>query len=291
MIGNEWPTEWTDLGDARVALFDLRRRGDPTVIFLHGIGCSKAIWTPVVRRLPDDWRVISCDLRGGGQSEESSPGKLSLSLWSSDLRAVLTTRGVSGAPIIVGHSLGASIALQFALDYPTVPAALVLIGAEASLCRLGPLMQERASAIVAGGIDAWVKGPWRQAPPFSAASRERLPSVLDEYATMLYLTGAERYLRCAEAIAQSPDLSEELGGIELPALVLIGGADDRTLPERGWDLAERLPYGRGIELPRIGHTLPMEAPERVAGEITDFVGSLPGAAFQATIKPNKDLPK
>jgi pimeloyl-ACP methyl ester carboxylesterase len=263
--------QYVDLDDCSISFSQNRREGATTLVFLHGIGCSKAVWAPVLERLPQSWRLIAYDLRGAGQSKESVEHSLCLERWASDLKVLLEHWQVGGRPVVVGHSLGASIALEFALDYGDLPGALVLLGAEAGLCRLGPLMQERAKAIEETGLHGFVTGPWRKAPPFSAASRAAYPTMVDGYAEMLYETGAERYIRAVAAIAESPDLTGRLSEITLPSLVLIGGEDDRTLPEFGRELASKLPNGKAVELPAVGHTLSLEAPERVAEEIGSFV--------------------
>lgn len=265
---------YVELEGCRISFSDTGPDSGTTLVFIHGIGCSKTVWGPVLERLPASWRLIAYDLRGAGRSEESLERHLDLDLWAEDLSQLLPAWEVTGRAVVVGHSLGASIALQFALSYPELPGALALLGAEASLCRLGPLMQERASAIAATGIDGWVTGPWRKAPPFSEASRAAHPAMVDEYSEMLYETGAERYLRAVDAIAESPDLTARLPEVTHPTLVLIGGDDDRTLPEYGWKLAEALPNGRGVELPHVGHTLSFEAPERVSEELVAFVEGL-----------------
>lgn len=264
-------TEYVTVGDSSIAVWDIRPDGAPPIVFLHGIGCSKDVWSRILPRLPDEWRLIAYDQRGAGESKEAFEQPLSVELMADDLHALLQARAAEDRPVIVGHSLGASVALQFALTWRDVPAGLVLIGAEAGLCRLGPMMAERAAAITATGMQSWIDGPWRKAPPLSKASRAAEPGIVDIYAQMLHQTGPERYIRAVTAIANSPDLSDVVHLIEVPALVLIGGDDDRTLPRYGWDLAERLPSARGVELPNVGHTLPMEAPQRVAEEIIAFV--------------------
>jgi len=266
-----WQTEYAALGDCRIALYDTGPSDGATIVFSHGIGGAKSVWIPVLEHLPKSWRLIAYDYRGGGESEETVSQPLSLHQWAIDLKALLGERQVESSPVLVGHSLGASIVLQFTLDWPDVPGALVLIGAEAGLCRLGPMMQERSRAIVESGIDGWIKGPWRAAPPFSKATQTNYPDMIDKYSEMLYLTGADRYLRAVTAIAESPDLTEHLGGIAVPTLVLIGGEDDRTTPEAGWDLVAGLPSARGVEVADVGHTLSYEAPERVVGELVQFV--------------------
>lgn len=269
---SSYEREYAEIPGCRTALYDTGAGGRPTLVFVHGIGGAKVVWTPVLDLLPESWRLVAYDYRGGGESEEAEPGPLSVGEWSADLGALLEERRVEGPVVLVGHSLGATIALQFALDRPEVPSALVLIGAEAAIGRLGPMMLERARSIEEDGIGGWITGPWRARPPFSRRTQRERPEIIDEYAKMLYLTGPERYVKAVRAIAESPDLSPSLGDITVPALVLIGAEDDRTTPEVGWQLARQLADGRGVELPEVGHTLSYEAPERVAEEIARFVG-------------------
>lgn len=269
-------TEYSELSDCRIALYDSNPAGAPAVVFVHGIGGSKAVWAPVLPILPEAWRIIAYDYRGGGESEETAPRKLALELWASDLRALLDARGVAGPVVLVGHSLGASIVLQFALTHPSSAVGLVLVGAQADICALGPLMQARADSILQGGVTGWVAGPWRAAPPFSKATMAARPEIIDEYAEMLHLTGAERYVRAVTAIAESPDLRGELGSISVPSLIVIGSDDDRTTPQAGWELVARLPDARGVELADVGHTVSFEAPERLAQELVIFVGRVAG---------------
>jgi len=58
-------------------------------------------------------------------------------------------------------------------------------------------------------------------------------------------------------------------------LVLIGGSDDRTLPEHGRALAHEIPGACVVELPDVGHTIPLEAPAETARAVETLV---PGVA-------------
>ena len=53
-------------------------------------------------------------------------------------------------------------------------------------------------------------------------------------------------------------------------LVVVGGLDDRTLPEHGRELAASLPNARLLELPDVGHSIPLEAPQATADAIAEF---------------------
>ena len=175
---------------------------------------------------------------------------------------------------LVGHSLGASVALRYALERPDDVHALVLIGAEADLSNLAPRMLLSAERIEELGLAAWVEAYWAKNPPFSDTSLGRDPSILDEYRGLLLQNDPVDYVRQCRAIAAAESLAGRLGEVMQPVLVLIGGSDDRTLPEHGRQLARALPDAQVVELEGVGHTLPMEAPDATALAIRSFLAGL-----------------
>ncbi len=240
------------------------------VVLLHGLGLSGALWNRVRDGFGPGYMLILVDLRAAGQTRELQREELSLERWADDLAALLAALDVR-RPVIVGHSLGASIALKYALEHPDDVRALALIGADATLSNLAPRMLASAERIENLGFAAWVEEYWSKNPPFSAESLDRDPGILDEYRGLLLGNDPGDYVRQCRAIAGAENLADRLGDINQPALVLIGGSDDRTLPEHGRQLAERLGDARVVELPAVGHTLPLEAPEAVAAAVSAFL--------------------
>jgi pimeloyl-ACP methyl ester carboxylesterase/quercetin dioxygenase-like cupin family protein len=252
------------------------------VVLVHGLGLSGALWSRVRDGFGPGYQLILVDLRAAGQTRELQPEELSLERWADDLAGLLAALGIE-RPVLVGHSLGASIALKFALERPDDVRALVLIGADATLSNLAPRMLASAERIERLGLPAWVDEYWSQNPPFSARSLARDPGILDEYRALLLANDPADYVRQCRAIAGAEDLADRLGNIGLPALVLIGDSDDRTLPEHGRHLAERLGDARVVELPDVGHTLPLEAPEAVAAAVSTFLRDVAGGNNRATV--------
>jgi pimeloyl-ACP methyl ester carboxylesterase len=245
----------------------------PPIALIHGLGGSKRIWSRLAGELAESHTVVAYDLRGSGGTVDVGPGKeLSLTVWADDLRGLLGALGVQ-RPVLVGHSLGASIALKYALSWPADVSALVLMGADPELSRLGPRMEKVVDLIGRVGMEEWVSEHWSKNTPFSATSLARTPEILDEYRAMVLANDPDSYTRTCRAIAHMEALTGQLGEVGQPALVISGSDDDRTVPEAGRELAAALANASYVELEGVGHTLPLEAPAEVVAAVRVFLRS------------------
>ncbi|MEV6966291.1 alpha/beta hydrolase [Hamadaea sp. NPDC051192] len=98
----------------------------PPVLLVHGNCSSAAYWAPLLRHLPEEWRIVAPDLRGYGDTE-TAPVDATRGLrdFSDDLAALLDALGM-GPAVVVGHSMGGGIATQLLIDHPERVKALVL---------------------------------------------------------------------------------------------------------------------------------------------------------------------
>lgn len=261
--------------DSCEVCFEVVGEGVP-VVLVHGLGASSVIWSEVRDRFGPGYQLVLPDLRGSGRTRELERKELSLATWADDLGRLLEALEIE-RPVLVGHSLGACVALKYALERPGDVRALVLMGADANLSRLAPRMLAAVELIERVGLEEWVAGHWSGNPPFSAESLERAPELLAPYRAMLLANDQGDYIRTCRAIAEAEDLGRRLGEVAQPALVVVGGSDDRTLPERGRELAGRIPNAGVVELPEVGHTIPLEAPGEVAAAVRSFLGEVAGA--------------
>jgi pimeloyl-ACP methyl ester carboxylesterase len=252
---------------------ELSGEGSPELVLIHGLGASTVLWSDVQPALEDGHGVISYDLRGAGRTRQLEPRELSLATWADDLRALLAALEVE-TPVLVAHSLGAAVALKYALAFPDDLAGLVLMGADPDLANLAPRMEKAAELIERVGLNGWLSEHWAKNPPFAAASLARDPRLLDRYRAMLLANDPRDYVQSCRAIATAESLGGRLGDVTQPALVIVGAEDDRTLPEHGRRLAKRLPDARVVELADVGHTMPFEAPDEVAAAVRGFVAEL-----------------
>jgi pimeloyl-ACP methyl ester carboxylesterase len=88
-----------------------------TVVFMHGIGNSSATWDSVIRQLPTDTRSIAVDLLGFGKSPKPDWAVYNARTQARSVVATLLKKKVRGKVILVGHSLGALVAIEIANRY------------------------------------------------------------------------------------------------------------------------------------------------------------------------------
>ncbi len=99
-------------------------RGRPLVL-CPGLSCTQADLHELIDLLRRDHDVFAFDLRGHGLS--SAAGRYSFDAFLGDLRAVMRELDLSSAPLLVGYSLGADLAVHYAAGCPDGVAGLVLI--------------------------------------------------------------------------------------------------------------------------------------------------------------------
>jgi pimeloyl-ACP methyl ester carboxylesterase len=97
------------------------------IVFIHPPGMGQVVFRYQNTLLSDQYRIITYDIRGQGQSGNNHD-KLSIPLLAEDLMLLLDALGIERA-IICGYSAGSSIALEFALSYLNRVEALILPGA------------------------------------------------------------------------------------------------------------------------------------------------------------------
>ena len=93
-------------------------------VLLHGLASTTHIWNLTAPLLAQRFRLFALDQRGHGQSAKPEDG-YDFSSIVGDLSAFIEALDLK-RPVIVGHSWGGNVAIQFAVDYPQAAAGLVL---------------------------------------------------------------------------------------------------------------------------------------------------------------------
>lgn len=236
--------------------------GDEAVVFVHGYTGALGNWTRVLERLPKKYHAYALDLRGHGQSDR--PGSYQLADMVEDIYAFSRELGIEQFSY-VGHSLGGKIGYQFALDHPDVLKTMIL-AAPAPAHDFIPPGQRAAfldTVIAAFGSPEGMRGFFGQTakPP----SEELLDEFIGDAMT------ADSAAKAESAVWWiSTNLEPQLGGIEVPTLIVAGGKDDLPIDwERRY--ANEINGCRFEVLEDSGHFVPMEKPEEFVDLLTSFI--------------------
>ncbi len=110
-------------GDIMLSYLDAGGTGVP-VIALHAYWMEAGTWTELAQALQPAWRVIALDQRGHGESDK--PLDLSWNAFIGDLEALLDHLGFAGPVMLMGNSLGGTVAFRFAARRPERVRAMVI---------------------------------------------------------------------------------------------------------------------------------------------------------------------
>ncbi len=248
--------------------------GGPVVVLIHGLTTSSYVWDGLLRELTAaGMRCLTYDLFGRGLSDRP-PTPQTRSFFVRQLRELLQDQGIDGEVMLIGYSMGGSIATVFAAEEPERVERLVLL-APAGLVHNPPPFAEFCRRVPYLGD--WVMtlfGGWearRQLDPAQASS------VADIAARQAAETRTQGYLRSVLSSRRhllADRLDEEHAEIRrmfVPTLA-IWGEVDTAIPARALgELARVNRDARQVVIPGAGHGLVHTHPREVAEAIRGFI--------------------
>ena len=242
----------------------------PRVLLIHGTGSSSHSWRDVAPLLAKRYHVLSLDLPGHGFTSMPQPAEQSLTSMSRKLAALLKV--VSFSPqLVIGHSAGAAIAAQMALDQSIAPRAIIsLNGAFVGFGGLaGQLFSPIARLLAAGSFASRFFAWQAQYPAIVDKLVRSTGSVLDAAGMRLYTQLVRNAGHVSGALAMMAHwdlvpLEHALPSLALPVW-LVAAENDLTVPPAQASLvARRLQHPRIILWPMLGHLAHEESPAQCA---------------------------
>lgn len=241
--------------------------GKPAVIFLHGAGMDHTVWALQTRYFAYHGRsVLAVDLPGHGRSGGTALASIAaLADWVADLVAAAGLKDAA----LVGHSMGALVALEAAARHPAAVRAIALCGVAPKM----PVHPDLLAAAAAGEHKAYeLICDWGHGPAGHYGGH-RAPG-------LWMLGGGERLLETAHAGALSVDLvncnaygEAEAGAAKVacPALLVLGSEDRMTPARAGQKLADLIPGAKVALLPGAGHMMMVEQPDQTLDALKGFL--------------------
>jgi pimeloyl-ACP methyl ester carboxylesterase len=276
------------LGGYETRVLELEGEGPP-LLLLHGYADSADTWRVILGRLGRaDRRAVAVDLPGFATAARLRPGKVLPQLDRFVAAAAGYAAGDSGRPIVVGNSLGGTLALRAAQHWEELELAGVVPVAPAgfdmaawfALIERNPILQVLLAVrtpVPEPVVRETVGRVYRLLAFARPAEIER--SVVEAF-TSHHRDRATvvRYLRTARRLLPELASPYQLELIGCPVL-LVWGDRDRLVSPRGADqVAATLPDTRVELLAGCGHCPQVEAADRLAELLLDFPQALPRAA-------------
>jgi 3-oxoadipate enol-lactonase len=234
-----------------------RGAGAPALVFLHYWGGSSRTWCHVIDALSPEFRTVTIDQRGWGQSDKPETGYMLTDL-ADDAQNVITALGLERY-ILVGHSMGGKVAQLVASRRPKGLAGLALI-APASPNPLHLPLEAREGMVHAYDSPESIVATVRQVlAPNGLASDDLNIVIVDSMAGGIAAKAAW------PLAASQEDITDAVANIDVPVMV-ISGEDDRVDPPAVLrrDLLPHIPQAQLLLLPGVGHLSPLEAPADIA---------------------------
>lgn len=244
---------------------DVTGSGSP-LLFVHAFPFDAGMWGPQREGLSSRHQVVTPDLSGFGRAHDWAP-RASMEEHAADLVALLDALEIPRATL-VGLSMGGYIALAFARRYPARLAGLVLADTKAT----GDSPEAKAgraksiALVESSGVPALV-----QTLLPKLVSAEAPSSVKERVERMASAQPAAGVKAALAAMRERPDESPVLGGLAVPALVLVGEGDSITPPTDARQMIAAIPRGSLALLPGTAHLANQDAPEAFNGALAEWL--------------------
>ncbi len=249
--------------------------GDQALVLLHAFPLHAAMWEHQLAELPSDgWRIIAPDLPGFGQSDPlPDPDQPSLDAMADAVAGLLDHVGLSQV-VLGGLSMGGYIAFVFARRHRSRVRALVLADtrAGADTDEVKERRTKQQAQVREQGTKELVETLLGNL--LTEETRTSRPEIVDGTRRLMLDISPDAVVAGLEAMKRRTDATEELAGLDLPALVLVGDQDATAPVEVAGEMASKLPRARLAIIPGAGHLSNLEQPERFTAELKAFLDEL-----------------
>lgn len=244
-----------------------RDTGRGTLVFLHGVGMRLEFWEPQLTRFSQHYRCIAYDMLGHGHSPLPPPSPC-LSDYSAQFASLIAHLRI-GPVTLIGHSMGALIALDAALSYPQHVRRLVAMNGVYDRTREQKDAIARRVATLDGTVPDWTATLDRW------FGEERTPEATGKKTALHALLNAiqpEGYARTYRLFASADDACKgRLSTLSMPALFLTGALDPNSTPAMSEAMARDSTNGTARILAGERHMMSFVHPPSTDLAIQDFL--------------------
>lgn len=249
-------------------------REDPPIVLLHGGGANAHWWDHLAGRLAAQHPVFALDFRGHGDSDY--PESRRVGAFNDDLEEVVAWLAREDV-ILIGHSLGAAVALDHATRFPATRALVLVDLARGGLPATGRRARLALSLRRTYRTRAEAIERFRFLPESSHAS-ETLRAAIGAQSVREEPDGRFGYKFDPAWFALPARPRPDLAKLRLPTLLVRGGESTLLTPEAAQSFVEEVSSARLVEIADAGHHVLVDQPERLLAAVERFLADLPPSA-------------
>ncbi len=287
----------------RVAVETYGPEGAPQLVLAHGWICTARAWHEVVRRLADQYRIITYDQPGHGRTGSPASGHYHIDLLGDTLTEVIRTQAGPGPLVVCGHSMGGMSLLNAARREPDLVqrrlAGAVLLSTtskakgerfgfelgirsaarlERGIRRVVPTLRDPRVVTAADRLTASTSDLSYLIARWSGVGPDADPEVVAFTQEMALSSGSDVVFGLLETVL-GVDEDAGLDALSGVPMTLLVGEQDRITPRA---LTQRMAVrssARLQEIPGVGHMSPLEAGDVVTDVLVEHLaGRVPRAA-------------
>jgi pimeloyl-ACP methyl ester carboxylesterase len=260
---------------------DEGKRDGRVLVLIHGSNASLHTWEPWVKRLGNDYRIISMDLPGHGLTGVDPAGTYDNASYVGVVDRLLTKLGV-GKAVVGGNSMGGGVSWMYALAHPEKTEALLLVDAGGQpqakpdelpigfrLMRM-PIIKEAARLIAPRSI-------FESSIQNTMSVQSKIDDALiDRYWELNRYPGNREATmkRFSSPGSMKSGTKEQLATIKVPVLIMWGEADKLIPVSSARWFAEAIPGARLVVYPNVGHIPMEEVPDESAADVKAWLDAL-----------------
>jgi 3-oxoadipate enol-lactonase len=257
------------------------------LLLIHSALMNSKMWDEQVTAFEPFYRVIRFDQPGFGRS----PMPESPVSDSDVIQGLLRSLGIAKS-YVLGLSMGAEVALQFALDCPDMVDGLILIGSSLDGYEYSPqgmrnweyfvnLVRARDfPRAIDEFIRHWVDGP---VAPADESVRRRARAIMEEYSFVHFFPRQLPKTPTSSTLVSQVESDsmqdyrapiDRLGDIQVPTLIMVGNQDQPDVIDIAGLLTMAIPDAKQVMIPGAAHIINLQHPDAFNRAVLDFMGNL-----------------
>ena len=279
------PGRLVPIGDTRLFIVEAGQ-GYPLLVLHGGPGLDHTMFGDYLHPLTDQFRLILVDQRSQGRSELSPQETWTLEQMARDVGALARTLGLERYAVL-GHSFGAFVALQHAVDFPG-QAAQTIVSSGIPSARFLAHVQKNIETFEPIELREQVRSSWEREQ--SVQTQEEFATLLHEQLPFHFADPRDRriedYERRTSGSIYSPqvvrhfaaqdygmiEVEDRLGSVSQPVLVLAGRHDRTCSVEAAEVIARGVPQAELVIFEHSGHMTYVEEHEPYLATVRTFLG-------------------